>query len=153
MQNLARAGAKQRRSFLATANGTLDVSDLGDDLALVIAWFQNNLRLVGPSTSFAPLGDFLERNPGFREFASTFLRETSTGVDHLSVVTQLIPRDEVSRLIPEPKFEEVTVQAEHRHNGRQERLLLRDESDGTRRLLDLLPAIQHVRSRDACAFR
>lgn len=97
LQALRVVGGQQHRSFLSTVNTTLNAADLGDDLGNVLGWFRRNLRLIAPSTGFAELGTFLGRSPEFRDFASTFLRETSTGIDDLEVTTREVTKEEIAR--------------------------------------------------------
>jgi hypothetical protein len=116
------------------------------------------------------------------DFASEFLRSSSTGVDHLEVSKSRIPKEDLSSLVGEygarrlvreaeagrrrfmrasrlegdawieiggpEDYRLVRFQSAHKgEDGRTVSMDLDDESDGTKRLLDLLPAVHQMRSR------
>jgi ABC-type transport system involved in cytochrome c biogenesis ATPase subunit len=175
---LATIGGPRSQSFLATANVTLNAGDLGEDLSRVLTWLKDGLNLIGPDEPIEPLGHLLDRDSDFRSFAGTFLKSASTGVDHLEVVRKEIANDDPrvfqtvlrgltdgtarltvgdSELVYEPKLGDrvyqIGIQAAHEHEtGKVVRLELADESDGTRRLLNLVPALHHLRTKGAVYF-
>lgn len=183
---LVTIGGPQNQSFLATVRTTLDVLDYGDELRGVLAWFDDNLILIGPDESFAPLGRWLAMDAELLRFAGDFLKSSSTGVDHLNVVKQelteqalrdLLPSDVAAKLLDdnsenvtemrgfkdgselliertdENRFYRTHIQTAHRDQaGRVFPLELKHESDGTRRLLNLLPALHHLRASNAVYF-
>jgi uncharacterized protein len=175
---LATVGGPRNQSFLATANVTLNAGDLGDDLARVVTWLKSGLNLIGPDEPIEPLGHLLDRDSDFRSFAGAFLKSASTGVDHLEVVRKEIANDDPrvfqtalrgltggttrltvgdSELMYDPKLGEhvyqIGVQAAHEHEpGNVITLELSEESDGTRRLLNLIPALHHLRTTNAVYF-
>jgi hypothetical protein len=55
---------------------------------------------VGPDRSCRGLGHRLDESAGLLEFASEFLRSSSTGVDHLKVLQKEISEEEQGRLLP-----------------------------------------------------
>jgi predicted ATP-dependent endonuclease of OLD family len=112
----------------------------------------------------------LEQDPAFRSFVSHFLKSTSTGVDHLETPRKQISEDQLSRmLLIGPRtvdrkadleivnlsggkeliidrngggYYQIGIQAAHAcAPGETVRLDLIEESDGTLRLLDLIPAL------------
>jgi AAA15 family ATPase/GTPase len=185
---LVTVGGPQNQSFLATIRATLDESDIGSELASIIDWFLEGLKLIDPTQSIAPLGHLLSSDPKFLQFAGTFLKSSSTGVDHLSVQKKEITEEELRAILPEMIAERVlqdvakdkdntavvdmgegselliektdahhyyriSIQAAHEYEpGSVAQLDLADESDGTRRLLSLMPALNHEDDRGAVYF-
>ena len=98
---LAIVGGPQNQSFLATADATLEASDLGEALEGVLAWFKNGLICIAPDAAFRSLARLLDKDSGFLSFASDFLKSASTGVDHLEVRRDEVSEDELRRLLPE----------------------------------------------------
>lgn len=170
---LARIGGPRNQSFLATIWSTLDGRELTEDVIHVYLWFMR-LGLVSPRQSETGR---LWADPGLLEFASDFLRSSSTGVESLAVVgtplteeefTALVPRGSVPELSENGSSEyllpnnDVVVRVErddglrysrrrlqalhHISSGGTACLDLPDESDGTRRLLQLIPALHQLRS-------
>ncbi|MFA5920453.1 MAG: ATP-binding protein [Methylococcaceae bacterium] len=188
LQALATVGGPQNQSFLATIQATLDGSDFGKELTEVLAWFNSSLTLIAPNTSFRSLGHSLDSDSNFLEFASEFLKSSSTGVDHLKVHKSEITEDDLRGLLPEGviskvldevrddedgtallqlgegnelliertdenHFYRITIQAAHEHQtGSIINLDITEESDGTRRLLNLIPALHHLRTRGGVFF-
>jgi AAA15 family ATPase/GTPase len=177
---LATVGGPQNQSFLATVNTTLETSDYGEELGEVLNWFKQGLKLIGPSSSFRQLGRYFANNPSCAEFASSFLKSVSTGVDHLDVskkeiteedLRNLLPEGFVSKLLKDVQEEEdgtalvklsegnelfiertaenhfyrITIRSAHESiKGDFVPFDLVEESDGTRRLLNLMPALHSL---------
>lgn len=186
LKALATVGGPQNQSFLATSRLTLEPSDLGEELDGILRWFALGLNLVGPDEFLGPVASLLAEDSDFLTFAGAFLRDSSTGVDHLDVQKIEITEDDLSRLLPEELVSQVlksttggtkniiqmgegtevlfeqtdknhyyriTIQAAHQHaEGSVIPLDLAEESDGTQRLLDLLPALHRVRTKGAVYF-
>lgn len=180
LKALATIGGPQNQTFLATIRATLDPSDYGKELTAVLGWFEKTLVLIKPDAPYMQLGQLLARDPGFLEFASEFLKSSSTGVDHLKPIKQELSEDQLISLLGEESVPEeikempegsvavmslgegkevlverteenhyylLTIQAEHEHQaGKVIPLELAEESDGTRRLLHLIPALHHLRT-------
>ena len=180
LKALATIGGPHNQTFLATIRATLDASDYGADLSAVIDWFDDSLTLIEPDAPFLPIGQMLTQDSDFLQFASGFLKSSSTGIDHLKVLKREISEDELRGLLPDklvsnvldgirehrmavvplPERREIlveqteenhyymlTVQAEHEHQqGRVIPLELVEESDGTQRLLNLIPALHHLQA-------
>jgi AAA15 family ATPase/GTPase len=185
LKALATVAGPQNQSFLATIHLTLEKADLDDQLRSILEWFENGLVLIGPSAPFRGLGNRLAKDDGFKEFASGFLKATSTGVDHLDVVKTEIKDEELLasladpgltsafKLLKESKkgttfltndrgtelrkdgdvFSIIKIRSMHAHKqGQEVALELADESDGTQRLLNLLPALYYPRNKGAAYF-
>jgi uncharacterized protein len=172
---LATVGGLQNQLFLATLNATLDAGDIGEELGRILTWFKDSLSLIGPGQSIGTLGRLLDQDSGFKSFAGDFLKSASTGVDSLDVFRKEISKEEARELLPDDlisllsqglpdgelrvkgqdgrellikgnRVYQITVQAAHEHEpGRVVRLELAEESDGTRRLLNLIPALHYPR--------
>jgi AAA15 family ATPase/GTPase len=181
---LATVGGPQNQTFLATIRATLEAGDYGSEIESVLNWFLK-LTLIAPGESYAMLGHELVKYPDFLDFASKFLRFSSTGVDHLEVQRQEISEDDLKGLLPsevaetvigqipeegttlirlgegnellvektdESHIYRIAIQAAHEHQGRKGALELTDESDGTRRLLNLIPALHKLQKENAVFF-
>jgi AAA15 family ATPase/GTPase len=185
---LATVGAPPTQSFLSTvAAAALPDGDIGPDLTSVIGWFATVLNLVPPGRSQISLWRKLNDDPTLLDFASDFLRSSSTGVDRLEIIRSEISREELpnfvgeqqaGRLVEEAEsgrhrfiralrvagdawievdgsggFRLVRFQSTHKTQGdKAVNLDLEDESDGTRRLLDLLPALHQMQSQGGVYF-
>ncbi len=182
---LATVGGPQNQSFLATVNVTLDKLDHGIELERVLNWFKTSLQLIGPETSYARLGHFFANNPESVDFAGSFLKSVSTGVDHLEISKNEISEDDLRKLLPEGLVSRVLNDVQTEEDGKAlvnlgdgnelfiERTTenhyykisiksahkcpkgdtisfdLPDESDGTRRLLNLIPALYDLHTRNS----
>jgi hypothetical protein len=182
---LVTVGAPPNQTFLATVRATLDSEDIGAELSGVIGWFEDSLVLVGPSASPVGLGTRLGQDSEFLEFASSFLRNSATGVQNLEVnkkelkedeLRALLPGDVVERVLRDTKRESalvelasgeelviergdhdhyylLTIAAQHEHkSGSRVTMELSEESDGTQRLLNLIPALRHLQTEDVTYF-
>jgi AAA15 family ATPase/GTPase len=189
LRALATVGGPQNQSFLATINVTLDSADIGEELNGILFWFKRGLDLIKPDASFRSLCDWLAEDSNFNRFAGEFLKSSSTGVDHLSVVKNRITEAELRASVPpdvlgrvlkdisqdengrrflplgngtellierekgEQIYSRITIQSVHEHeSGRKIPLELADESDGTRRLLNLMPALHNLQKRNVVYF-
>jgi AAA15 family ATPase/GTPase len=170
---LVTVGGPQNQTFLATIRATLDEADYGEEISAVLAWFEKSLTLIAPDESFRALGTQLTNDSAFREFAGEFLRASATGVEAIKAQKQEISEEELGRLLPESlvsrlvdddeegkalvqfgkdkellierdknHYYRLTIQTEH-HKEKSINLDLSEESDGTRRLLNLIPALYH----------
>lgn len=186
LKALATVGGPQNQSFLATIGATLKASDYSEDLAAVIEWF-GNLNLIEPESVAPGLGQSLESDSAFNEFAGEFLKSASTGVDHLRVNKTEIPESDVKKMIPERilkafldrlgtdgvtavglegptgefliehtdknHYYRFAIEAAHEHTpGQVVTLDFSEESDGTQRLLNLIPALYHLSTEPAVYF-
>jgi len=187
LKALGTVGSPHNQSFLAAIQANLEPEDY-PELDEVIQWFEDNLNLVSPDSSFSHLGSLLEDNPEFLSFAGAFLNAASTGVGKLAVQKSEISEDELKSLFPKKfissvlddangysgntmtvplgnnkelliertdanHFFRLTIQAEHAHpDGLNVKLDLDEESDGTKRLLNLLPALHYLQTGNAVFF-
>jgi predicted ATPase len=187
---LAKVGSPPNQSFLGTVYSLLlPSSDMGPDLTSVITWFWSGLALVPPGEPQTSIWRNLFEDPSLLEFASDFLRSSSTGVDHLEIQKSEISPEELSNLVGENRARQlveesasgrrrfirftqaprggdvwieiagsegcrrVRLQSAHKsENGSTVGMDLGEESDGTRRLLDLLPALHQMQSRGGVYF-
>jgi len=183
---MATVGGPGHQSFLATVRATLDRSEWGRELEDVIDWLRN-FAPVAASSEHQSLARELAVQPGLRQFAGEFLKDASTGVDHLEVTREEISKDTFRRLLPAAIQDEMPDQLP---NGKSFHLRLNDdteiqversngdthyytikirtahdvpgspasyldlseESDGTKRLLELLPVLHYLRSETAVVF-
>lgn len=185
---LATVGSAPNQSFLRTiGRSALSLPDIGPELSSVQTWFWHVLTLMGPGEPHAALWRKLNEDPTLLDFASSFLRSSSTGVDRLEIVRSPISPEELPSFVGETRarqlidqassgrrsfiramrvagdalieigapegFRLVRFQAAHKNeDGNSFSMDLDDESDGTRRLLDLLPALHQMRSRGGVYF-
>lgn len=187
LQALATVGGPSNQLFLSTIYANLKNVDLTKDYSAVSDWFNNILKLIAPTESVAMLGHLLANNEDFLNFAGSFLKSSSTGVESLnpnkielseeelknllpaSVVKEilndlnvknrsaLVQMDDGNELIIERKkdnhFFRIKIQAMHKgSSGKETPLDLNEESDGTRRLLNLMPALHRLKTKDAVFF-
>lgn len=136
----------------------------------IIDWFKN-LQVIFPNTKVRGLPIKMSRDKNFQTFISTSLQKLDTGVAKVSVVNEEIDFREFADKIDMPKeivhdIEEtkngivsiqgkyfifgekddsktvlIQIKFEHFLNGKAIGFNIEDESDGTQRLLDLLPII------------
>ena len=188
LKALVTIGGLQNQSFLASVIATLEPHDFGI-LENVINWFEKSLILIAPNAPCSSLGHLLENNSDFLEFASEFLKNSSTGINKLNVHKVEITENELHNLLPDDIFSEilddfdrqndkdgivieigqekelriersdekhyfrVEIQSEHlSSNGEKIDLELDVESDGTKRLLHLLPALHYLKKSDDVVF-
>jgi AAA15 family ATPase/GTPase len=187
---LATVGGPANQSFLATVQATLESPEIGDELASILHWFENELVLIGPDESLASMGQVFTADSELLSFAGAYLKNASTGVDHLKLTKTEVTEDELRGLLPEPilasimsdlrknkkreggavvqlgegnellierkdgdRFYRMRIEAAHEHkDGKIVPLALNEESDGTCRLLHLVPALHHSRSNSATHF-
>jgi hypothetical protein len=182
---LVTVGGPHDQSFLATVRATLEPQDFGTTLTAVIEWLHSGLTLIGPQWTSSALDERLASDPRFCQFASDFLRASSTGVDHLRVdktelsqdklgalglsptrVSNLLSPDLPSAAVSWPKGDltiersadrdrvyQVAIRAVHQHEtGEGTDLDPTEESDGTQRLLALLPALYRMKVDSAVFF-
>lgn len=182
LKALATVGGPQNVSFLATVRANLEAEDCGVELGTVIKWFEHALQLVSPDSTVAALGPMLADNAEFAVFAGDFLKNASTGVEHLHVDKKEITEEQLRAILPdemvsevlkdleenqssciqmgedselliertkEHHFYQITIQAAHqRGDGKAVSFKLSEESDGTKRLLHLMPALHALQKQD-----
>ena len=173
LKALKTVGGPPGQSFLATIRTNLDIEAQGQDLSSVIEWFAKTLVLVGAGEPIGPVAHLLFGSEEMMQFASEFLWAASTGVSRLEATREEISIGDLLRILPphswphvqdpklagrltvvdlgngreltidrkeEGQFHSVSLQSVHEGGS----LEVSDESDGTRRLLDLLPALYNL---------
>jgi uncharacterized protein len=182
LEAMVTVGGPPNQSFLATVRATLDRNELGEHIKNVIAWFEGialigpeqPLAPIGAMLSDDP--EFLDFAGKFLKSSSTGVDHLR--VDKVAMsedeLRSLLPRELYSRIVSdapeggvrlqlregnelliEPKGESyrLTVQAAHQcNNGRVVPLEIAEESDGTQRLLNLLPALYLAQNSSGVYF-
>ncbi|MFH1463506.1 MAG: AAA family ATPase [Pseudomonadota bacterium] len=181
MEALAKVGGLGHQTFLSTVRATLGEEDYDPDVATVIDWFRDTLVLIEPEAMYMDMAHKLEEDSAFLEFVNAFLGASSTGVSSLHVERKEVSEeqaeyfrsakeggeDSTSRPPVLVNFQErceirfddsddkpylIRVLALHElSRGRVVNMKLSDESDGTQRLLDLIPALYRTQEK-ACVF-
>jgi AAA15 family ATPase/GTPase len=152
----------------------LPASHRGDLLHKAAWWFSDCLTVVLAESRFSALIEFLNQEANFREFAGAFLQNVGTGINALRVERSEISADNIPKAVLEGlqgDGRESTIQlgdlgvklqldpndptkiirrnltAQHDINDSTYSLPFQDESDGTQRCLNLLPALYHLKTR------
>ncbi|MCF6185804.1 MAG: ATP-binding protein [Bacteroidales bacterium] len=148
------------------------------DLKNVNEWIINNLVIIYPQSKFSGLVPFLLDSINFKKFTNSLLSTLKTGVNELDIKNisfdnfiGIDDEDFKNELKDELKNgEKVIIPSENEHilainednnfiikriaalhyNNNKDRVLfdLSDESDGTRRLLDFIPAFYGILKED-----
>ena len=144
----------------------------GELLSRVVWWFAECLSVVPAESQYAPLMDMIDADEDFRRFCGAFLRNVGTGIDDLSIEKVRIDADKVPKplldhlqssegsdvalLIGGPgvaleldaadptKIVRKNLNARHQVNSEDYSISFQEESDGTQRCLNLLPALYHL---------
>jgi predicted ATPase len=182
LEAMVTVGGPPNQSFLATVSATLDREELGEHIHNVIAWFEDlaligpeqPLAPIGAMLSDDP--EFLNFAGKFLKSSSTGVDHLR--VDKITMsedeLRSLLPRELYSRIVDdapeggvrlqlgegselfiEPKGESyrLSVQAAHQcNNGSVVPLDMAEESDGTQRLLNLLPALYFAQNSSGVYF-
>ena len=154
----------------------VDMTSQGELLQPVVWWFAACLTTIQPNTTFGPLVDFLDNVDPFRQFASKFLHNLGTGIDELfidktSLEAESLPKEilavlqstrdgESSIAFGDPsvvfhfaaedpsKVIRRNISARHQVRNNRFPMPFHEESDGTRRCLDFLPALFHIKTQE-----
>jgi AAA15 family ATPase/GTPase len=172
LRALVQVGVPQNQLFLQAIRAHLSDASQGAVLGRVVQWF-DRVRIIHPQSRFELLARLVAGDPNFADFAGSFLKEVSTGVDRLDAHTIEVDAGELTKLSPDvlesinraglgksisvgrsdgaelivekgegTRLSLRTVQAQHvTPGGRRIGLDFKEESDGTRRLTELLPAL------------
>lgn len=147
----------------------LDQDRRGELLESVVWWFTKCLMIVSPDSSFGPIIEYLDRESRFRDFASEFLNTIGTGIGELGIEQTAIKAEQLPKPLVESLQSRNEVEATpiaigagmslqldpndpatvirrnlastHRVGSKEFNLPFQDESDGTQRFLNLLPAL------------
>ena len=161
--NFVFEGTRDNQLFLTNA-----ISQNVDDLRPVYNWFKDTLRLVAPNASFEALGRFLEQMSSRHSKMNDILDSLDTGIARLDferIASDDMPllepiKSEFQKLVPEGKtfplsgaeqrFEVTRRDGEliakklvayhQRDDGAKVKFGFGQESDGSQRIVELLPA-------------
>jgi uncharacterized protein len=134
------------------------------ELEPVLNWFRGGLKLIGPETKYESLVQHVHDDPGFRAFLGSYLAGADTGIAGLTTIKAEIPgvRDEVGDWVVHPrdlppapslgaerklrmeggKLVILDLRTQHRDShGQEVQFDVKEESDGTRRLMHLAPSL------------
>ncbi|MCX6225958.1 MAG: ATP-binding protein [Bacteroidia bacterium] len=162
-------GTRDNQLFL-----TNSVSQKVENFRPVYNWFKESLELIGPDSRFEPFEQFLdEGNPLFSTM-NEVLKQLDTGIIHLGsevVPFENVPlnsslktriQEEVKegmtvRLMSEPMNERYIIRRTNgelvakklvafhpKSDGTEVRFEIKDEADGSQRVIDLLPAFLDI---------
>lgn len=152
----------------------LDGDRRGALLNIVVWWFNECLTIIEPGASYRPMIELLDEKSAFREFAGEFLANVGTGIGDIDVEQNVIDADNLPKPLLEnlqsANAVEVTKMAigpgmslhidpddptkvirrnltsHHQVGDARFHLPFDEESDGTQRLLHLLPALYHLKN-------
>ena len=150
----------------------LDIPKRGKLLNSACWWFTDCLTIIEPNSNFAALLTLLKSDPDFCKFAEQFLETAGTGIGSLTVETAEIESDRLPSEIVESlqsagELEDATyplgagsdlsidiedpgkivrrnLLSGHKVGKSEYKLAFSDESDGTQRFLNLLPALFYL---------
>ena len=164
LETLNSLGAKEDQLFLHQVISSTSSEKRGPTLNSAINWFEHGLTVIMPRASHVGLLSMIDEQPEFRDWASSFLASTSTGISGMKIEKTKIPAEEMPEPIVDmlqdganfgsPGMELELDKSDSKKVVRRNlkmlhplpdddefELPLREESDGTRRLLELLPAL------------
>jgi AAA15 family ATPase/GTPase len=162
-------GTRDNQLFLTNA-----VSQKVETFRPVYNWFKDSLELVAPDSRFEPFEQFLDEDHPLFATMNEMLPQLDTGISHLggeeipfsntplpeSLKLQL--REDVKegmtvRLLNEPTGERFVITRKHsallakklityhsKPDGTEVKFEVRHESDGSQRIIDLLPAFLEI---------
>jgi len=158
-------GTRDNQLFL-----TNSVSQKVEAFRPIYDWFKDTLRLIAPDSRFAPFEQFLDEDHPLYATMNKMLPQLDTGISHLggeeipfenlqipesekAKVEQLLQEGKTVRLVTQPineryvvtrkgdKLEAKKLVSFHtKADGNMAKFEIRQESDGSQRVIDLLPA-------------
>lgn len=166
---LAQVGSRPNQLFLTEVVNLDDKTAQGPHFHRAIEWFASTLSIIEANALFSQLAKAIATDETFAQFASHFLSAAGTGIKNIEVQTHELTRSDLPS-VPADFWEtlsnasnSVKCQVIYAKDGKEifvegasdDRIRLRDllalhgsarlpfheESDGTRRLLHLLPAL------------
>lgn len=165
LKNQAVTPLRETQLFLNRLS-ELPPSAQGETLKWVVQWLTSSLVILPADYRAPDLLDRLQSDDAFRDFSATFLRQVGTGIDELRVeeseidgppnLSRMARPPGMTRWLRSSMTEDVDLRpnpedptrmllrallTHHLVNGRAYPLPFRDESDGTRQLLHLLPVL------------
>lgn len=178
--DFAFGGTRDNQLFL-----TNSVSQKVDRFKPVYDWFKNSLLLIAPDSRFVPFEEFLNEGQPLYNTVNEMLPELDTGIAHLGseeISFENVPmpeqlearlKEEVKegmtvRLVHEPGNERFVITRKggeliakklvsyhQKQDGTEAKFEMRRESDGSRRVIDLLPAflaLSELTSKKVCVI-
>jgi hypothetical protein len=173
LKALSKVGARPNQPFL-TEVANLDDPEAQGPCRRAVKWLKSGLTVVRPDAQFIALAAKIARDKKFAEFAAQFLREASTGIAGLEIHAAETPKNEIEGLLdieiarsaaskgvttatgPDGKELDrdpggkgpprpIAIMASHVLLNEQRAFFpIREESDGSRRVLNLLPALYRL---------
>lgn len=156
-------GTRDNQLFL-----TNSVSQKVDNFKPVYDWFQNSLELIAPDTRFGPFDQFLDEKQPLYSIMNELLPQLDTGIDHLGgeeIPWENLPLPDIIKAkIQEDAKEKATFLINYsnkryvinrkdgkligknlityhpKSDGSMVKFEISQESDGSQRVIDLLPA-------------
>ena len=164
LETLNSLGVKDDQLFLHQMISSTSAEKRAKTLNAAIDWFKFGLNVIMPRASHVALISLIDEEHDFRDWASSFLSSTSTGIHGMKVEKTKIPSEDIPEQLVEIlqdganvgsagiefQLDDADSQKVVRRNlkmlhplpeGDEFELPLREESDGTQRLLELLPAL------------
>jgi len=168
---LAKVAPRPHKTFLGTLLESLDLTEIHGPIRLALDWFSQQLVILKPDSSWLGKAGRIATDEGLRQFMNNLLSQNSTGVSQLNIGQRTIEREDLTALFGSTeaalqaeqalKGSQATIATDwgevHFENGHfylrtlialhqgsgglQHGLPLEEESDGTRRLLDLGPML------------
>jgi len=162
-------GTRDNQLFL-----TNSVSQKVENFRPVYNWFKESLELIGPDSRFEPFEQFLDEGNPLYSTMNDVLQKLDTGIIHLGsevVPLENVPlnsalktriQEEVKegmtvRLMSEPMNERYIIRRTNgelvakklvafhpKSDGTEVRFEIKDEADGSQRVIDLLPAFLDI---------
>jgi len=165
LDTLGSLGVKDDELLLnKVLHGTAE-SKRGNILNAALSWFMDSLKIIQPRSSFLQLLSTLDRDKRFRNWSAELLSSVDTGIGQLEIAKDEISADK----LPQPFVEglqagvdsiplspglELSLDEEdnskvvrrslksvHKSGKEKFELPFAEESDGTQRFLELLPAL------------
>jgi len=167
-------GTRDNQLFLTNA-----VSQKVDVFRPVYDWFKNTLRLIAPDSRFTPFEQILNEDHPLNSTMNKMLPQLDTGISHLggeeipfeslqipesekAKIEQLLQDGKAVRVVAEPinerfvvtrkgdKLEAKKLVSYHtKADGSMAKFDIRQESDGSQRVIDLLPAFLELGAKSS----
>jgi AAA15 family ATPase/GTPase len=150
----------------------LPIQHRGELLTRVVWWLTECLTVIEAESQFTPLVGMLGADDDFRKFCGAFLSNVGTGINDLSIEQKKIDAEKVPKSLLErlqaakgqgvaiglggpgmtyeldaddpTKIIRKNLAARHQVSDSDYSISFHDESDGTQRFLNLLPALYHL---------
>lgn len=156
---LAQVGARPNQLFLTEVLNLDNSEAQGPLFQLAVNWFKTSVQIIRPDTSYRMLAELIDKDEEFAKFIATMLREAGTGISNITVETEKLPKGKFPSkfigksgiVIGPDTFIDASgkdiiiiqrILALHdKSEGEAVNFPFGEESDGSLRLLHLLPAL------------